>query len=354
MKNRTRISVAVLFLALGLLAWWLICHKVAQPVLAGKNAIVGVAVPATRAIPPLPTVPSAPPVYVDPSAAPDSEAIKRALTSGEKGQVALAIMQVANAQRIVFYGQIVDQNGQPVGGVKVEGSTLLVLGADHSGGNYYQTSSDSEGRFSFLDAHGNGLGFKFEKPGYEYNYRQPQGWTAEYKPDPNAPVVFTLWKLAGAEPMVHWQLNRIGLTVDGTANNFDLLAGQRARPGDIVVQFARTPLNIEQGKPFNWVLTLQIPTGGFAEITGPYPNEAPANGYKPTITITMPASAKNWTPSFDHSYYFTARNGQVFGRMTVHLVGDYLTPPTHFELEVYANPSKSRNLEFDPAKQIKP
>jgi hypothetical protein len=68
----------------------------------------------------------------------------------------------------------------------------------------------------------------------------------------------------------------------------------------------------------------------------------------------MPASAKNWTASFEHSYYFMARDGKIFGRVAVHLVGDYVTPPTHFELEVYVNPGGSRNLEFDEAKQVKP
>ena len=40
--------------------------------------------------------------------------------------------------------------------------------------------------------------------------------------------------------------------------------------------------------------------------------------------------------------------------MKVQLTADYEKPPTHFEMEVYVNPSGSRNLEFDPAKQIRP
>jgi hypothetical protein len=355
MRNGIRISIVFLLLLLGLLGWWHKFKTSAPLATRETKPQAGMISPGTRAVPTLPAGPSTPPVYLDPSAPPDPEVTQRALASGEKGQMGLAIMQLANAQRIDFYGQIFDQNGQSVSDVKVEGSTLLVLGADHSGGNYYQTVSDGEGKFSFINAHGYGMGFKFDKPGYEYNYRQAPGWTSDYKPDPETPKIFTLWKLQGAEPMVHWELNRIGLAVDGTANSFDLLAGERSHgTGDIVVQFARTPQNIVRGKPFDWVLTLQIPTGGFAEITGPYPNEAPANGYLPTITITMPAGAKNWTASFDHSYYFTARNGKIFGRMSVHLVGDYVTPPTHFELEVYANPSSSRNLEFDPMKVVKP
>jgi hypothetical protein len=179
-------------------------------------------------------------------------------------------------------------------------------------------------------------------------------WWDHYKPDPQNPIAFTVWKLKGAEPMVHRELNRIGLSCDGTENKFDILAGQRSQGvGDIVVQFVRNPLNVIRGKPFDWDLVLQIPHGGLAEITDLYPNEAPAEGYQPSMSISMAANAKNWSPSFEHSYYFTARDGQIFGRMTVRLTADYEQPPTHFELEVFGNPAGSRNLEFDPAKAIK-
>jgi hypothetical protein len=266
-------------------------------------------------------------------------------------------LDAENAKPINYYGKVIDQYGEPVSEANVVGNVMLNVGLERSGYKTFTTTTDDAGLFQFTDLHGVNIGLSITKSGYEIGKYD----SASNGPDKGTHststdrVVFKMWKLHGAEPMVHWQLNRIGLTVDGTANSFDLLAGKRASgTGDIVVKFARTPLNIEQGKPFDWVLTLQIPTGGFAEITGPYANEAPVGGYQPTVTVAMSAGAKHWTPSFDHAYFFTARNGQVFGRMTVHLVGDYLTPPTHFELEVYANPSGSRNLEFDEAKQIKP
>ncbi len=266
-------------------------------------------------------------------------------------------LDAENGKPLNYYGKVVDQHGEPVGGANVVGNVLLNVGFESSRYETFTTTTDVAGLFQFTNLHGVNIGLSITKSGYEIGKydKASNGPDKGLHSTPTDRVVFTMWKLHGAEPMVHWRLNRIGLTVDGTANSFDLLAGKRASgTGDIVVQFARTPLNIEPRKPFDWVLTLQIPTGGFAEITGPYANEAPAEGYQPTVTVAMPAGAKDWTPSFDHAYFFTARNGQVFGRMTVRLVGDYMNPPTHFELEVYANPAGSRNLEFDPAKAINP
>jgi hypothetical protein len=356
MKNRIRISIAIFLLLLGLLVWWMKVQKPVPPAARKTQPQVGMTAPPTGALPPLPplpTAPSAPPVYLDPSATPDPEVTQRALASGEKGQMGLAIMQLANAQRIDFYGQIFDQNGQSVSGVKVEGSTLLVLGAENSGGNYYQAVSDSEGRFSFIDAHGNGMGFKFDKSGYEYNYRQPPGWTTDYKPDPLNPQKFNMWKLQGAEPMVHANVHAY-VPCDGTATSYDVLTGHKVADGDLVITLTRNPVQIVRGKPFDWTATVQLKDGGLIPITGPYPNEAPADGYQATLTIQRPANAKNWDAAFEGSYYFKTENGKIYGRMTVSIQADFQPPPTSFDVEIYANPAGSRNLEFDPMKKAQP
>jgi hypothetical protein len=141
---------------------------------------------------------------------------------------------------------------------------------------------------------------------------------------------------------------------DGTPVNFNLLNGQKNGPiKDMEITFVRDPINIEQNKHFDWTLTLTISDGGFSEITGFYPNEAPESGYKSTITIQHTATDKDWSRGFDGSYYFKARNGQVYGRIKFTFGADYQPPPTGMEFEIYANPASSRNLEFDGAKEIK-
>jgi hypothetical protein len=159
-----------------------------------------------------------------------------------------------------------------------------------------------------------------------------------------------MWKLKGAEPMVHSQIE-VGIPCDGTQQQFDLLTGRRvASGGDLTVSFERNPVDIIRGKHFGWKLVLNMSQGGLIQATDKYQNAAPENGYKPDNTIDMPADINGWTASFRDTYYFEGRGGNVFGRVTVHLTGDYEPPPTHFEIDAYINPAGSRNLEIDPTK----
>ena len=140
------------------------------------------------------------------------------------------------------------------------------------------------------------------------------------------------------------------VSCNGTQETFNLLTGRRK--GDLQVALTRNPVNIDRSKPFDWTLTVGIANGGLIEITDLYPNEAPAEGYQPSVTITMSADDKNWTSSFSRSYYF--QSGQTYGRMTINVTANFQPPPTFFGADIYANPSGSRNLEFDPSKQINP
>ena len=83
-----------------------------------------------------------------------------------------------------------------------------------------------------------------------------------------------------------------------------------------------------------------------------YPYEAPAAGYQRSVTITMPAKAPDWTQGMTVSYYFY--DGKNYGRITIDISANYQPPPNPFDVELYMNPSGSRNLEFDRAKQIDP
>lgn len=270
-----------------------------------------------------------------------------------KGELIQEAMNLENTKPINVYGKVIDQYGQPVVGAKVKGGTLLYISIDSSGGQEFSTITDNQGRFSFTGLHGARFGFGLEKEGYEYDPKKYLGWWDNYRPDANGPAVFTMWKLKGAEPMVHIEAH-CGLAVDGTATSFDLLTGKKTSDGDLAIRLVRNPVNIDRSKPFDWTLTLQINGGGLIPVETTYTNEAPAEGYKSSVTVSMHASEKNWSPSLVQTYFFKARNGQVYGRITANLMANYQPAPTHFEFEVYTNPSGSRNLEFDPSKVVKP
>ncbi len=257
-----------------------------------------------------------------------------------------------NAQAQDFYGRVVDQHGKPVAGATITGTLMQIQGVDvGTKKDFYTRETDKDGNFEFTGLHGWQLGVVVKKVGYQMGqgtgFYQPPNQADKSSPKERA--IFHMWKLQGAEPMVHTSI-QAGLACDGTPRKFDVLTGRRDT-GDLVVTLTRNPVNIDRSKPFDWNLTLGIAEGGLIEIADPYPNQAPISGYQSSIAINMPTGTKGWTASLVRSYYIF--DGKNYSRITINIMANYQPPPTHFEIDSYVNPSGSRNLEFDPAKQVR-
>ena len=250
------------------------------------------------------------------------------------------------------YGKVVDQSGKPVAGAAVQGflefEERLVKDEKHN------TTTDAEGRFCFIGLHGKGLGILPEKKGYEYNIRYATKRPQNYLPDPTNPLIFTMWKLKGSESLAHYDVES-SIPRDGTTNNFNLLTGKKDVSGGLMAQLLRDPLEIAPEnlrKPFSWSLTLTITNGGLLEyFNQPYPYEAPGEGYQKVVTLNFPTNMVDWQSWAKRNYYFN--DGRVYGRMTIEVHAGAPTPEAFFEINAFANPNGSRNLEFDPQKQIR-
>ena len=259
-----------------------------------------------------------------------------------------------NAKPQDFYGKVVDQSGQPIEGATILGYLHFIVGMDADRMEKHLTTTDSNGDFELTGLKGEHLGAMPTKPGYIFksgadSYRLPANGQ---KTSRDNRAIYVMRKLQGAEPMVHAKVHAY-VPCDGTATSYDILTGRKAANGDLVLSLTRTPVDINRGRPFDWKATVELPNGGgVIPINETYPNEAPAEGYEPRLTVEMPAQTKGWDAAFERSYYF--KTGKVYGRMTVSIQADFQPPPTSFDVEIYANPSGSRNLEFDPAKAIKP
>ena len=267
-----------------------------------------------------------------------------------------SMVAAANSKTLDFYGRAVDQNGDPIAEVTVKAGVGLVINMTQSGGRYYSTQTDAAGKFSFVGIHGAGMGpFVLTKKGYFYDGRSTTSSRPDdYVPDPENPVIFTMWKLKGAEPMRAYSIST-AIPCDGSPTRYDLLTGKRVSTGgDLVITLTRTPVNITRGTPFDWAATLQIDGGGMVPISGVYPYNAPAEGYQPAVSIAMPAKMKSWDSAFERSYYFAIENGKIYGRATVTIQADFQPPPTYLGLSILLNPSGSRNLEYDPARLVNP
>ena len=269
------------------------------------------------------------------------------------------ILAMTSRQAITFYGRVVDQHGNPLSGAKVRGNVKISRQWMEQKWDEHYTTTDNDGRFQFTGLHGQEFVVSPSNEGYDskessrnfaYSVLTPE--RERHRPDPSAPIVFRMWKLKGAEPLVHIEVDRVGVPVNGAPTSFDLLTGKKLPGGgDLVLKVGRQPEHIQRGQRFDWKAVIEVPCGGIAEMNDAYPNEAPADGYEAQFTIEMPANSKEWQSSVTRSFYVKARDGKLYARLTLRITADYEPPPTGVTLEAWVNPSGSRNLEYDPAKQ---
>jgi hypothetical protein len=260
---------------------------------------------------------------------------------------------------IEFFGKVIDQHDDPVPNAKVRGSAEIVKRWMNQEWDEHYTTTDANGFFQFLGLHGQSLVIVPFKEGYEFksdtalfHYSPLYLGKERHYPNSSTPVVFTMWKQQGAEPLVHNEINRIGAPVDGTPIMFDLLKGRKTTvDGDLILTIERTPIHIQRGERFDWKATLEMPSGGLVKLEDAYANEAPMNGYETKIVIEMPSISPQWQSSVFRRFYFRSRGGTIYGRIAIDVTANYEPPPTGVTLEVFVNPSGSRNLEYDPIKQ---
>ena len=285
----------------------------------------------------------------------DSEYEKNQKSQITKGQMMQAMWAADNQTPQSLYGKVVDQYGQPVGGADVTGSIELIQGFD-VGEKFetYKTKTDFEGLFQFTGLKGARLDASVEKKGYQIDYRVGRSRSGEKETSPNDRAIFTMWKLKGVEPLVHEE-KFYGVNPDGRVYTIDLLKGTKIESetvmGDLRVRIQR-PLSIQSRAKFDWSFVITAIDGGFVEAKAGYLNEAPESGYQPQCEIQMSKSEPDWHEQIERTYYLKSRGGQVYGRIQFTVIPNYRDVSV-FKFDSYVNPAGSRNLEFDPAKQIR-
>jgi hypothetical protein len=264
-----------------------------------------------------------------------------------------AAIDFINNKRLVYYGRIIDQDQQPVAGAEVTGHVLTELGLYDTREVSHTTMTDANGDFAFTGLRGERLGIAPSKQGYDYIQRGNGNWAEGVVTAADSRNVITMWKLHGRNAMKKTHLHA-GVPCDGTAVHFDIITGKRvAKGGQLTIKFSRTPVNIDRRKNYDWNLEIDVSGGGLQPVADFYPNLAPERGYSETVTSGMSAADPAWSPLFKKMYYLATEQGQIYGRISIELMGDYQPPPTNFKADVFLNTVGTRNLEFDEMNQIR-
>jgi hypothetical protein len=287
-------------------------------------------------------------------------AIEHAYRQGEidKGVAMAEMMTLANNQSQDFYGKVIDQYGQPVTGADVTLGINLAIGR----GGSQKTQTDAAGLFQFTGIKGQSLNITPEKKGFQIE-GHGLGLKGLNGPEtsPDNRTIYTMWKLKGPEPMMHKEVNSRKIQPDGRVFTIDFLKNEITEgtnvAGDVVFQIKRPP-EIKPREKYDWSFVMTAIDGGFIEVTNDdYLNEAPKSGYQPQYEMNRYATnVMNYSTwqlyRTDRTFFLKSRGGQVYGHFQIKDLDPDYRGMAALRIESFINPSGSRNLEFDPAKQI--
>jgi len=287
-------------------------------------------------------------------------AIMHSYRQGEmdKGAAMEEMMVLQDNQSQDFYGKVIDQYGQPVVGAEVAVEINLAVGRSST----QKTQTDANGLFQFTGLRGQSLSITPERRGFQIE-GHGLGLKGLNGPEtnPNNRAIYTMWKLKGPEPMIHKEVSSRKIQPDGRRFTVDFLKntiteGTNAA-GDLLIQIQRPPQVKPRGK-YDWSFVMTAIDGGFIEVTNDdYLNEAPESDYQPQYQMNRYATnVMNYSTRqlyrTDRTFFLKSRGGQVYGHFHImDLEPDYRGMAA-LQIEYYINPSGSRNLEFDPARQI--
>ncbi len=266
-----------------------------------------------------------------------------------------AILQYMESQNklIDFYGQVVDQDGNPISDVKIKVKVrhwdvkFPAPFGDEVNMIPVEKVTDLGGRFEIHDVTGDVFDIEsIQKNGYALSPKTPNGFGPSTGNFQN-PVIIRMWRLGEPQQLISHHLTRIGIPVDGQPIQFELFNGKKVSlGGQLIVRLKRDPQILPPGNArYDWSLELEIPHGGLAVNNDEFMYQAPKSGYHETFQFDMPQDAKNWTTALNQQFYIQLENGKYFGSFVVRLSTIHDTPPLGLNLDMVINPNGSRNLQ---------
>jgi hypothetical protein len=250
-----------------------------------------------------------------------------------------------------FYGRAIDQDGNPLAGVRVKGQVLhlkVVVPApwgDQDEIIPIEKETDSDGQFEVRGMSGRSFDIdSIQKGGYETEPWRHVRSAAEGSFE--NPVVFKLWSTNLHEQLITGEKS-FEILPDGKPHVIVLAKGTMAETGDgdlkIWIQYTN---QVVQGRLYDWSAGIEVINGGLLE--EPYGSVmyiAPTEGYVPSFVLQQQIKGGQSGEIGDRSFYLMLRNGHKYGRMNINLYAPYgYLHPGLIRLSYAINPSGSRVL----------
>jgi len=283
-----------------------------------------------------------------------------------------AIAEASN-QRVLFYGKVLDQNGDPVVDATVRATSTARAGvaealASGKGQKHKElaATTDAKGCFNLDGGRGFGLHIqKISKEGYvlkpysasQFIYgqllRDPSS-SRFHHPDPTKPVVFHMWKLSELENIKSYYGAALRMEVDTNRDILnhpyvDLIEGKIHNDARSEWDLMLERLDDNEAE---WRIRLIANKGGFHEaMNDSFLFEAPTDGYSNVLEISAEDS-RAW-PGGKWSGYVKLREGSAFGAIRFSVIVHPSGTCRVAISDARVNPHGSRNLQYDGSNRIK-
>jgi hypothetical protein len=278
---------------------------------------------------------------------------------------------------INFYGQILDQYGEPVANPTITFETGGALLA--SGKGIGRVVGDEQGRFEIHSEGGSLELGGVQAPGIQFSYPTPKHLTNTMlgarhptmrfvggqktkggkeplwgDTSPEHPYVFTAWRVEKYEKVLIGDLNSYQLpdgriyTFKLDKNNYQERREEGITDGHLRVSCTRGAVKSYLDHRGDWQVTITPVDGGIQATDDLYLNLAPESGYQPSLTIVGSPEYKYGLGN--QRYFFTAKNGQVYGSLYLH-IHPYAKQGEKCRIDIAQykiNLNTSRNLAVKP------
>ncbi|MBB5353141.1 hypothetical protein HNR46_003394 [Haloferula luteola] len=234
---------------------------------------------------------------------------------------------------IDFWGKVVDQNGNPIVGVKAD-----IVIDEQAGMKSYVVFSDEKGLFELLGKKGARARVRVTKDGYAATSNETMGsdvssrtiyysmdaMPAYAPPTRDNPQVFVLRKKNPPADLGYSEKDHVAVNKNGTPQKIALRAGGKAIEIEVRC-WSSCPVPFSYDK-YDWRAEIRVSAGKLRAITEIDPVTAPTDGYQPVFRLEMPKDMEgNWIRSspngtrdfwiqFDDSTYAKARIEVKTGR----------------------------------------
>jgi len=250
-----------------------------------------------------------------------------------------------------FYGQFLDQDGNPLSGVNIKvvivhlsmpDPLVPVLGSKDI---QLERNSDAAGRFEIHGETGEGFDIKFvQKDSYELEPGQ-RSYGAVSGSFEN-PIIFKMWSTNIHEQLITGE-KKFQIVPDGRMYFINLTEGTIAESstGDLKV-WIKYPAHVTRGQLYDWSCEIDAVNGGLLEQPlGTAMYQAPADGYAPMFQLQQQIKGGQSGEIGERHFYVMLKNGQEYGQISINLYAPYTDEiPGMVRLSYAINPSGSRIL----------